>query len=151
MNKSYFLYLILFFIIAVPACSSYHKINYFQNLDRSKEITQKIDNYTPLTIQPGDILGITFNSLDPTASALFNNSSNGGSMLNAIAVPSTGESGGGGGGANAAVAGYLVDQKGEIKLPLRGTIKVSGLTTYDAQSLLEKSLLQTAQFQFTGR
>lgn len=108
------------------SCNSYKNIPYFQDLDHSKALQEDIDNYSPVTIQAEDILGITVTSLNPEASAVFNyasvNSTN----------PQTSE---------ANNLGYLVDQKGEIQLPLIGSIKVAGLTTSRLREEMRKKLL----------
>ena len=105
------------------SCSSYQHIPYFQDLNKDKITTEEITNYHPLTIQPGDLLGIHFNSLNPKASDIFNYNlvrENGDSMGNGASPDRPAES---------AVIGYLVDQKGNISLPLVGNMYVAGLTT----------------------
>lgn len=103
-------------IVTFTSCSSYKDVPYFQDISRSGVIKEKIDNYSPLTIQPEDILSINISSLSPEASAVFNYSvynGNGSDYYNP---------------GNPAL-GYLVNHQGEIDFPLIGTMKVSGLTT----------------------
>lgn len=119
-----------FFILLMAilaSCNSYKKIPYFQNVDKSKVSSQKILNYTPLTIQPADILGINVSSSNPEASAVFNyNLSNINGTTNTSSTNP--------------IIGYLVDPDGMVTIPLLGRIKVSGYTTSGLQVKLQKDL-----------
>ena len=99
----------LFFL---SACSSYNKIPYFQNINRSAPTRENISNFTALTIQNSDILDVSVNSLNPLA---YNDSTT-------------------------RVSGYLVDHNGEIKLPMIGKLKVTGLTTSVVAEQIEQKL-----------
>lgn len=110
--------LILTFCIALSSCRPYREIPYFQDINRSNLSQEEINNYSPLLIQPNDILGINVISLNADASAPFN--------TNPENNPST---------------GYVVDEKGEVKLPLVGTVKVAGLSTQQLKTDLQKKLL----------
>src|SRR5690606_36565941 len=126
-TKSYFY--ILLFLIGFSSCSSYRKIPYFHDLDRTNPTVEQIKNYTPLTVQPEDILAINVSSLNPEASAIFNynlNRVNGNNYDNSPDNP---------------VVGYLVDQQGNIQIPLIGSMEVAGLTTAEIRQRLEKELL----------
>lgn len=128
MNKiNTFFFLLLFVIFS--SCSSYKNIPYYQDLSRTNPTQEQITNYSPLTIQPADILGINVNSRNPESSAVFNynlNKVNGNAFDNSPDNP---------------VTGYLVDAKGEIELPLIGNLKVSGLTTSQVRDKLKPLLL----------
>lgn len=111
------------------SCSSYKDIPYFQDLDKTTATIETIDNYSPLTIQPEDILGINVSSLNPEASAIFNynlNRVNGNNYDNSVDNP---------------VVGYLVDQDGDIQIPLIGTMEVAGYTTSEISEKLQTMLL----------
>jgi polysaccharide export outer membrane protein len=105
-------------LFALSSCRSYQEIPYFQEVNRNAVSQEEINNYSSLTIQPEDIIGINVISLNPDASAAFN--------YNAQNNPSI---------------GYVVNQKGEIKLPLVGMMKVSGLTTDELRTQLQRTLL----------
>ena len=113
MNKYLSFLVIIASILLFASCSSYKNVPYFQNLNRSKPSSEAIENFSPLTIQPSDILGITVSSLNPQA---WSDSSH-------------------------METGYLVDQQGEIKLPLVGRIKVGGLTSPVVGEQIQKRLL----------
>ena len=95
----------------------YQQISYYQDLDRSGTAPEAIKNYQPLKIQPGDILGINVNSLNPEASSVFNtsiNHVNGNNLDNSAANP---------------VFGFKVDASGQVTLPYLGNLSVVGMTT----------------------
>jgi polysaccharide export outer membrane protein len=131
MNRTVINFLIIGFVLVVASCSPYKQVPYFQDLDRSTVVTEEIKNYSPLTIQPGDILGISVTSnSDPSAVAVFNYNLNRVNGVNTDFSPSN------------VVIGYLVDEKGEIQIPYLGALKVSGYTTTDLKDQLSKSLVK---------
>jgi len=114
-------------VYVLSGCSAYNKIPYFQNVERDGIRKESIQNYTRFVIQPEDILGINVVSLNPEASALFNNNQTfSGINYSNYENPS---------------AGYLVDEKGEIHFPLIGSIKASGLTTTQLRQAIQKQLI----------
>jgi polysaccharide export outer membrane protein len=121
-------------LVSLSSCTHYTNSNYFQGINRNPDLSHKIENYTPLTIQAGDVLGLSVRSLNPEGSAIFDSGSSGASSSSSpSAAPSTG--GGGGGGSP-----YRVDQKGEITLPLVHNIKVGGLTIAEAQNVIQQAI-----------
>jgi len=118
------LFICLTALSILSSCASYDKIPYFQDLSRTRITSEALNNYTPLTIQPLDQLSINVGSLNPEASAVFNNN-----MQNAGANP------------NNPTYGYLVSETGEVKLPLVGTMKVSGLTADQMAAQLQQRLV----------
>jgi polysaccharide export outer membrane protein len=104
------------------SCSNYKKFAYLQDLNHSTPYIEPITNYSPLTIQPEDLLGISISSLSPESSAVFNFSSN---TVN---------------GTNENYGGYLVDQNGVIQLPIIGSITVGNLTTVQIKEQIRKKL-----------
>ncbi|WP_242672969.1 polysaccharide biosynthesis/export family protein [Niastella yeongjuensis] len=83
-------------------------------------------------IQNNDLLNITVSSLNPEASAVFNqpgganNNNNSNSQPTATTTPAN---------------GYLVDGEGNIQFPFLGTIKASGMTKDELKDKLTKSLV----------
>jgi len=127
MNKTISFYLLA--LLLLSSCGSYKNIPYYQDLNFSKASQEDVKNYSPLTIQPADILGINVNSRNPESSSIFNynlNRVNGNNFDNSTDNP---------------VTGYLVDEKGEIELPIIGTLKVSGLTTSQLREKMKPILL----------
>lgn len=118
---------IVFLMIIVSSCGSYKNIPYFQDVDQQNISNQTIDNYSPLTIQPADILSINVNSRNPESSAIFNGNPN---RVGGVVSPT-----------DNATLGYLVDPDGLIYLPLLGELKVAGLTTTQLRKKLTEKLL----------
>jgi len=129
MNTKYY-FIVLFLILNFSSCSSYKNIPYFQEIDRTSETSEIITNYTKLTVQPDDIIGINVTSLNSEASAIFNYN------LNRI-----GGNVGAGGGQPNPVIGYMVDVNGFIQIPLIGSMQVAGLTTAEISEELRIQLL----------
>lgn len=116
----------LIIIVILSSCGSYKNIPYYQDLNRNTETSTNVDNYVPLTIQPGDILGINVNSKNPESSSLFNYRVTGNNTDNAPDNP---------------ITGFLVDEKGQVSLPLVGDIKVQGLTTSQLRVKLKDAMV----------
>lgn len=124
-------YLILGVIIFSSCGVQYKQVPYFQDIIDSSYLEEKIDNRSLLKIQKDDILAITVSSLNIEASAIFN-MGNTSSIQGAI-----------NGNVNPALSanGFLVDQLGNIHVPLVGSISVAGLTTKEARELVQEKLL----------
>ncbi|HEX8609437.1 MAG TPA: polysaccharide biosynthesis/export family protein [Pedobacter sp.] len=103
---------VLLFVLALTSCTSYKKIQYFQDVKYSNGNPEPITNYKPITIQPSDILSVSVTSLNPLA---YNDSIG-------------------------RVVGYSVDIDGNIKLPLLGKVKVGGQTTAAAEDQIQGKL-----------
>ncbi|MEO8885719.1 MAG: polysaccharide biosynthesis/export family protein [Mucilaginibacter sp.] len=112
------LFICFFFFLA--SCSNYNKIPYFQDLDHSKISNTVINNYAPIKIQPGDLLGITISG-----------NKEGMAAFNINEPPPT-----------SPLFGYRVNSDGEIKLPLIGTVKAAELTTEELKAKLLVSLAE---------
>jgi len=113
------------------SCDSYKEVPYFQDLDHSTVIQENIKNFAPYTIQPGDILGIHISDAkNKEAAEAFNPSLNrsNGNMMDASN--------------NNPIVGYLVDEKGNISMPLLGVMKVQGYTLAELRDQLLKLLPQ---------
>jgi polysaccharide export outer membrane protein len=103
---------VLLFVLTLTSCKSYKKIIYFQDVKYSNGKPEPINNYQPITIQPSDILNVSVTSLNPLA---YNDSIG-------------------------RVVGYMVDQDGNIKLPLLGKVKVAGQTTSATEDQIQNQL-----------
>lgn len=131
MKKKYACFSILFLICLclLTSCRSLKSLSYFQkganNLD-----TISVSKAYNSTIQPGDLLSVYVGSLSDEASKFFN-----------PYPDATTPTGGAAGALNSSEAnGFLVDQSGEIALPIIGAFKIAGLTTLEAKNLLTKKL-----------
>lgn len=124
------LFVLLFFITALlQSCVVTEKSVYFNDLPDSL----KISSVTPAkfnepTIQSDDILTVTVQTIDPSTTAPVNQQSS----MPAIGASSASSSG------QQLIHGLLVDKDGNIGIPMLGTIKVVGLTTYQARQLIQQ-------------
>jgi polysaccharide export outer membrane protein len=116
----------LIVLIALYSCRTREQLVYFQSPASSQDILHK--NYTPI-IRTDDFLAISITCDDLEAATPFNNISNTSPNLN------NGYTMG-----NAATVGYLVDEKGEVKLPVIGVLKIADLTRMQASVLIEEKL-----------
>jgi polysaccharide export outer membrane protein len=121
-------------ILFLSSCRTvkYESIPYFTDLPINGSNNEPIKNLGILKIQKNDILALTVTSLNPEASAIFNIGSTSSSQSSSS------------GGLNpiSSANGFLVDQNGQIQLPLVGSVSVLGLTTGEARLMLEKKLLE---------
>jgi polysaccharide export outer membrane protein len=126
LTKSRFLLLVyLITTLVLSACSSTKNVPYFQDMTDSTSNIKKAAMFTEPTIQRDDILIISIFTTDPATSMVVNQLAghNGAvSTLGQAQAQSTN--------------GILVDQEGNIDLPVVGRIKVSGLTTFQAKNLI---------------
>lgn len=89
------------------------------------ELNVQIDEYL---LKPGDILHVRIMSADPEADAIFNLEDNTRTVTRTIAV----------GDPQMFLYGYSINSRGEIQLPVLGTIGVSGLSIDSAHSLIQE-------------
>ena len=113
-------------LIAVSvSCASKKDINYFQDTDSELELLTNIENtFNSLDIQPGDVLDIQIKALNPESVLVFQkqvsqNSQQGRNLVN---------------------DGYLVGSKGNINLPIVGSIDTSNHNTQSFAKEIQKAL-----------
>ena len=126
------------FVIYIPiilsSCSSIKNVKYFADVPDTTTVTKLADlKYIEPRILPDDILSINIQTVDPTATQVL---TQGNVQNSAIGATSAGSTGG------QTIAGYLVDNLGNIEMPVLGKIKVSGLTTEQARSLIREHASQ---------
>lgn len=114
------------------SCVSPKSIVYFQG-DSLRNSSEKISqNYTP-TIQSNDLLSVVVGSLNSEANEMFN-------TVNAATTASTNYSVTSA-GARLQPLGYMVDNEGNIEIPLIGKVKVKDLKTTVAADTIRHRLL----------
>lgn len=116
-------------ITVLSSCHAYKDVPYYQNLDRSRITEEAITNYSPLRIQPGDMLGINVSTNTPDGSAVFGTSLNRPMGNNSEPVTVN------------PVYGYMVDPNGNIQVPYIGSMKVKGMTTDEVAKQLSTTLV----------
>ena len=108
-------------ILFLTSCVANKRISYFQDFSDSARIAAVIKTvpFKNPVIKPDDVLSITIQTIDNTVTSPVNttNSTSAGTQ---------------------ATNGYLVNSAGEVELPFIGKIKLSGLTTSQAQDSIRK-------------
>jgi|ERR1700754_4347726 len=120
---------LLITVLALSSCQAYKNVPYYQDVSKTNVVTEKINNNAPYLIQSGDILGVNITSRNPESASVFNYNLarvNGNSYNTSPDNP---------------VIGYLVDENGNIHLPLVGDVKVSNNTISQVTDKLSTSLL----------
>ncbi len=108
-------------------CVMQQQLPYLQSKNYSTRAPVQVDNVRQAyRLQPGDVLSIRVQSVQPALNDMFSVSS-GQNIQN-------GDPG------NLFVAGYSVDETGGIALPTVGRLKVSGLTVDETQQLVQKEV-----------
>lgn len=124
--KSIFKLFTICAILALASCESYRKVPYIQN----HEYANSLDEVTKLydaKIMPKDILTITVNTSDPSASAHFN-------LGRSVSIDNDKATSQGN------LEQYLVDNDGTIDFPILGRLNVLGLTKNECEELIKKEL-----------
>lgn len=119
---------ILLYCVLLSACTTTNHGVYFDNI-KSSEIISKAESLEPI-LQPNDLLNISVSSLNPTASEIFNVSSEN-NFRAANATNTISQS-----------PGYLIDPEGYIQFPFLGRIKAAGLTKKEFQEGIRREIDQ---------
>lgn len=127
-NNFYFILLVGFFFSSCGV--NYKAVPYFTDLTQDSLAVEAIENNIVVKIQPGDLLAITVTSLNQEASAIFNVGNTNTANLN-INTPNI----------NNTLNGFLVDENGDIQMPVVGNIHVSGLSTKEARAVVRAKLV----------
>lgn len=125
------LFTIIICVTILSSCVDSRKLAYFNNIQRDTSVVNlaipKLFN-----INKGDLLQINVQSLDVQAMDVLNQINVAPSTTTSLptAAPQSGNA-----------SGTLVDEQGEIKLPLIGTIKAEGLTKQELAAAITKLLI----------
>ena len=113
---NFFVFILLFFVFILPSCAAKKRISYFQDFPDSARIAEAVKTvpFKNPVIKPDDVLSITIQTIDNSVTSPVNTTNS-----TAAGTQSTN--------------GYLVNNAGEVELPFIGKIKLSGLTTSQAQ------------------
>ncbi|RVU00290.1 hypothetical protein EOD41_12460 [Mucilaginibacter limnophilus] len=119
--------LIGFIILTMCSCTVNKKVKYFQDLpDSVKYGAISTVPFKDPVIQKDDIISIVIQTIDPSNTAIVNQSA----LVQSIGSSSASPIG------SQQISGYLVDKEGNIEVPLLGKLMVAGLTTSEARELI---------------
>lgn len=115
----------------MSSCASNQSMTYFQNKNNDVKYAAVLasSDPAPLRIQSDDMLAIIVSSMSDETNNIFN-------LLNNKTITTSQYSAGG----SSQPIGYLVDQAGEINLPLIGKVRVAGLTLNEANLYITNQL-----------
>ena len=124
----------LLLLILLGSCATKKDIIYYQDID-DKELSDINDIQPKTEIEINDILQVTIQTLNPESAIPFNKTSGMGG--------GAGSTGGGGGGQSGFIKlqGYVVDQSGEIDMPVIGKVRIVGLSIEDAERKIKAKLI----------
>lgn len=130
---SSFALIVLVFSQLLTACVSTKQLSYFQNAPGIHDTMTLTTRYEPV-VQAGDVLSVQVSSLNPEATTFFNPYAN---FAVTERLPQTTN--------NSTtplppVTGYLVDNAGNIELPVLGKVAVAGQTTAQVRDRLRDKL-----------
>jgi polysaccharide biosynthesis/export protein len=117
---------VLLILLASVSCTNTKKAVYFSD---QKNGSFEAPTIPKLVVQNNDLLSISVSSLNPEASAVFNQPNNP-PVNNNNNTPTT-----------TAATGYLVDGQGNIQFPFLGAVKAAGLSKDELKDNLTKSLV----------
>ncbi|WP_223648488.1 polysaccharide biosynthesis/export family protein [Hymenobacter psoromatis] len=110
-------------IVGLSGCVVQNKLPYLQGGNYSTTQPSEVQNARPVyLLQPGDVLSIKVQSVQPALSDIFN--------VQGPQVITSGDPG------VLYLTGYSVDDTGMITLPTIGKLKMAGLSVEDAQTLV---------------
>jgi polysaccharide export outer membrane protein len=113
----------------LSSCGSTPNVVYLSNLDSLKYVQIPKAAFKQPLIQVDDILNVTIQTQDVTDPSAFNQTSPlpGGATSSEPSAAAAGS----------AITGFLVDEEGNIEIPIIGAIKVAELTTNQAKNLIK--------------
>jgi len=112
--------------VLLASCNSSKKVLYMQ--DANINMPERIGNLKEITVQPGDKITIMVNCKDPELAQMFNLVETNTRIGQQRAYTNY-------------VSAYSVDQFGDIKFPVLGTIHVGGLTRTGIAELIDHRLV----------
>jgi polysaccharide export outer membrane protein len=125
------LFLMIVAYTVLTGCVTQRKLKYMTDLKADTTSVAVIDSSYSYRLNPGDVLYVKVVSSTDSKMELFNQSlSNTQSGVNS------------GGGQTNLLTGTLIDQYGDIELPMVGLIRLSGLTLKQAEKLIKEKMTE---------
>lgn len=126
---------IVLLIAVCTSCKTIKNYRYFEDLSDTAKITQIYNNnFKDPIIKVDDILYIAIQTIDPGSGASINalNAQGSGGNLPSESVLSSAAITGN----QATTYGYLVDKKGDVRIPVLGDVHLAGVTTTEARDIV---------------
>lgn len=130
MRIKWSVFFVLFLLFSLSSCKTYKKVNYLQDA-KINETFSMIENQG-IQIQPQDMLSIIVSSKSPELAIMFN--------LPAVNYQAGSEVVASGGSQR--LVGYVVSNDGTIDFPILGKIKVAGMTRWQLQEYIKKTIIE---------
>jgi len=122
----------LFFVVLaytiLTGCVSHKKLRYITDLSADTVSTPLIDSSYSYRLEPGDVLYLKVVSSTDSKMELFNQSLSNNQPLAGVSQQSS------------LLSGTLIDQYGDIELPMVGLIRLSGLTLKEAEQIIKERM-----------
>jgi len=131
-------------VLAATSCRTNRNLVYFNNLPPGGD-TAQIVNKMSVKIEKGDILGITITTLSPEYNQLFSSGATPQALVSAQGSTANPTATYNNNSYDATRNGFLVDENGQVNLPVLGKIDVVGLTRKDAQDKITAEVAKTAK------
>ena len=122
---------VLAFVLVVVSCVPQRRLTYLAPLPKGNEVQEAtMAVYPDYRFQPNDIINVQVKTLNPEIDQFYNTIS-GQFGMQAMGTP-----------AMAFMMGYPIDQRGEVRIPGIGQVRVVSLTAQEAQDTISKVLLK---------
>ncbi len=116
----------MFLAIIFSSCAN-RNLTYLSNLTFEENYQAQIVQDRQVKIQTGDLLRISLSSLQPEMNVMFNDPTTNLDFNRSVIN-------------NINAVGFLVDEKGEVSIPVVGKVKLGGLTKSEATEIIEKGI-----------
>jgi polysaccharide export outer membrane protein len=116
-------FLLMLIYAVMTGCVGFKRMRYMTDLSHDSTSLAVIDSSYSYRLKPGDVLYLKVVSSTDSKMELFNQS-----LSN--------QSGGANPGLTSLLAGNMIDQYGDIELPMVGLIKLSGMTLKEAEKVI---------------
>ncbi len=149
--RKYYWSVFILILISLQSCKTYKNVPYFMDVNDSARLSVATATYHDLLINPGDAITVTVQTIDVEANAIFNQMPT--TAISQLSGASMGIGGNTAGisailgsasaaGNNANIPGYVVNNNGQIELPMLGKITVAGLSTQVASDTIQNRLAE---------
>ncbi len=141
MPRQKILFIAFLFMAFMSSCISNKKVVYLQDIKQSSDTLKNVYSFNPdnYKVRKHDVISVDIRTSDENANKLFNlppASVNVGQLVNQ------------GGGDVYFLSGYVVNDSGQIELPMIGKIKVAGLTLPEIRELVNKEVGRFFNYYF---